>query len=480
MSNIKRNIGYQTIYQILNTFLPLITSPYLARVLGAEKQGVFSFTQSIVNYFMLISMLGVINYGSRTIALCGDNRDKRSDCFWNIYALQICVTLISLTFYSIYISFFCAENIHIAFIQTIYLFGALLDINWFFFGIEKFKITVTRSIFIRLSSVLLIVLFVKSPEDLWVYTIIMAGSPFVSNAILFYFLPRDIEIKSVKEIQLKKIIKHLKPNIILFIPILAMSVYHIMDKTMIGLFSTYTQVGYYYNADKIINIPIGIINGIGIVMLPRMTTLIKQNEESESNNLFKLSFEIVFSISSAMAFGIACISKEFTPFFFGKGFEPCILLIIVLSPVLIIKGLSQTARMQFLIPRHLEKIFIESVLLGVVVNLIINIVLIKRIGSMGAVIGTLTAEFITCLWQYLKMHKYMNNINTLLKSLIYIVFGLMMFIVVRVTASFFNGGFTSLIVEIITGSLTYGILCIMYWKISKNKILSIMFPKCKY
>lgn len=479
MPKLKKNLGYQTIYQILNTCLPLITSPYLARVLGAEKQGVFSYTQSIVNYFTLIAMLGVVNYGTRSIASCMGDRKKQSDAFWNIYALQFVVSVISVVSYIIYLLMVCPENVWIAVLQSFYLFGALVDVNWLFFGVEKFRITVTRSMVIRICSVILILFFVKTSADLWIYTAIMAGSTFFSNIILWYFVPQEIEMHPLKMIRVKKIGFHLKPNLVLFIPVLAMSVYHVMDKTMLGLLSTYEQVGYYYNADKIINIPIGVISGVGTVMLPRMTSLKEEGKEKKSTNLFLLSIELIVAASAAMTFGISAISNEFTPFFFGKGFEACINLIIVLSPVLIIKGLSQISRMLYLIPNHMEKIFIESVFAGAIVNLIVNLALIPKMGAMGAVIGTLVAELVSCLWQYLKMNKYIHCLHTILRSLIYVVFGITMFFIIRIVVGLFNGGVIGIAMEVITGVLIYGLLCIAYWKITHNNILNIVISNVK-
>lgn len=469
--SVKKNLSYQTIYQILNTCLPLITSPYLARVLGAEKQGVFSFTQSIVNYFTLVAMLGVTNYGIRRIAECQEDKDARSQNFWNIYALQFCVSLTTLVIYIVYIVAFCKENVPIACIQGIYILGAVIDINWLFFGIEKFKTTVTRSIFIRIASVVLILLLVKSPKDLWIYTLIMSGSTFASNFVLWFFACRVINFDEISVIRWMKVREHIKPNLVLFVPLLAMSVYHIMDKTMLGLLSSYAQVGFYYNADKIINIPIGIINGVGLVMFPRTTALIEAENEEEANKLFFLSLEVVFVVSVAMACGIASISKEFTPFFFGEGFEECINLTIVLSPVLILKAISQTCRMQYLIPKHMENIFIQSVFLGAGVNLVVNLALISNLGAMGAVIGTLAAELVTCIWQYMNMNKSIISFKSLLKSIIYVVIGIIMFAAVRATASVLTGGLLSLVVEILVGAFVFGALCMLYWKITRNSIL---------
>lgn len=474
MSNLKKNLGYQTIFQILNTCIPLITSPYLARVLGAEMQGIFSYTQSIVNYFTLFAMLGVENYGTRTIANCGDDREKRSKAFWNIYFFQMCCTLLSIGIYVFYLTKICSQNVYIAFLQIFYILGALVDINWLFFGVEKFKTTVSRNMIIRITSVVLILSTVRKPSDLWIYTMIMAGSTFLSNIILWFFALKEIDVKAIRTISKNEVVKHIKPNLVLFVPLMAMSVYHIMDKTMLGLLSTYKQVGYYYNADKIINIPIGILIGIGTVMLPRMTALNSNGLINEAKNLFLLSIELIVAVSSAMACGIFAISVEFTPFFFGSGYDECIRVIMMLSPILVIKGLSLVARMQYLIPNQKEKIFIESVFWGAGINLIVNLRLILRLGALGAAIGTMVAELASCFWQYKKINKYISCSSVIYKSMIYILFGAVMIAAVRIVACMFCGGIVSLVFEILTGVVVYSLLCIGYWKLTKNKILSII------
>ena len=476
-SKIKKNLAYQTIYQLLNTALPLITSPYLARVLGASQQGIFSYTQSIVDYFTLFAMLGVTNYGVRTIAACGDNRRERNINFWNIYIFQFVLSIIAMIVYDgVYLYHFCDKNRLIAFIQGFYILGALIDINWLFFGVEQFEITIKRSIFIRLLSFLGILLLVKQPADLWIYTFIMAGSTVFSNAIMWKFLHRIVDFSAFKYINMNSVCKHIKPNLMLFIPLMAMSVYHTMDKTMLGLLSTYEQTGFYYNSDKVINIPIGIINGIGVVMLPRMSSLAEIGDREQSIKIFNMSIELITCVSSAMAFGIAAISKEFIPVFFGDGFDTCAMLIIVLAPVLIIKSLSQTSRMQYLIPNHLEKIFIQSVFAGAISNFIANFFLIEKYGAMGAVIGTLIAEFVTCVWQYEQMSKFIAVKKTIVKSVIYIFIGFLMFLIVRMLAYIIPDGFIGIIIEITVGSIIYIVFVLITWFVTKNTLLTLV--KC--
>ncbi len=185
--NIKKNFIYNVLYQILIMILPLITTPYIARVIGANGVGVQSYTYSVVNYFVLFAMLGVNNYGNRSIAAVRDDKEKLSKTFWSIYGLQAILSIIMLIIYMFYLIFITNENKVIAGIQSIYIFSALLDINWFFFGIENFKITVTRNAFIKVISAFSIFIFVKKQDDLYIYSLILVIGTIISQVILWFF-----------------------------------------------------------------------------------------------------------------------------------------------------------------------------------------------------------------------------------------------------------------------------------------------------
>lgn len=466
MANLKKNIGFQTLYQILETCLPLITSPYLSRVLGAEQLGIFSYTQSIVNYFTLFAMLGLNNYGTRCIAAAGEDIEKRSKDFWSIYAIQFISSFIALSGYLSYLFFLCKENLTIGVIQGLAILACFLNINWLFFGLEKFSITVTRNAIIRVCTVVLILTLVKKQSDLWIYALVMVASTFLSQAVLWFYVPRAIKLARVT---MKDVTSHIKSVLILFVPVAAMSVYHVMDKTMLGVLSTYEQSGFYYNADKVINIPAGIISGIGTVMLPRVSALIAQNRKEDADNLFLRSMEGSVLAASALAFGIAAIAKEFTPFFFGSGYEPCINLIIVLAPVLVIKGVAFSVRFQYLIPRKMDKIYISSVFAGMAINLIINLLAIPPLGALGAVIGTLVAELAACICQLCCIRKHIDFRNALTNSLLYVIFGVTMFGTVRLIGDHLDGSLVVLIFEIGVGASTYVILTLFYFALSDKK-----------
>lgn len=473
-SKTKLNLILQTLYQILNTCLPLITAPFLSRRLGATQLGVFSYVSSVSSYFALFAMLGIINYGTRSIAACGNDRKKRSDTFWNIYLMQAGLACICTIIYILYITLFVKENTLLFVIQALYVFSCALNINWLYFGVEDFKLSVLRNSIVRVASVILILVLIKDPDDLWIYALIIAGSELISQLIMWIQVPKVVGRGKVR---IGTIISNIKPNIVLFLPLLAMSIYHIMDKTMLGTLSTYDQSGYYYNADKVVNVTMGVISGISTVMLPRMTSLISEGKKKESDDLFRLSLEGTAVAGIAMAFGIAAIANEFEPIFFGPGYDECILLTIVLAPVLIIKSFSFTARYQYLIPHHKEKSYTVSVVLGAIVNLIANMMLIPRLGAMGAVIGTLLAELVACLWQFIAIRTMISLKTTIARCIVYFLFGLLMFSGVRMVALLDMNIYIKVFIEVIVGILIYLLTCMIYWKITGNNIRHVMFGR---
>ena len=193
----KKNFIYNIIYQILIMILPLITVPYVSRKLGADGIGIYSYTYSIAYYFMIIAMLGLNNYGNRTIAKARDNKENVSKEFCSIYAMQLITSTLMIVSYYIYACIFNVKYRQITILQSLYVISSMFDINWFYFGIEKFKLTITRNTLIKVLSLILIFSFVKTPNDVWKYTVILAGSTLGSNLILFSFLRKYVKFVKI-------------------------------------------------------------------------------------------------------------------------------------------------------------------------------------------------------------------------------------------------------------------------------------------
>lgn len=269
MSSIKKNFLYNMSYQLLTLILPLITTPYISRVMGAEKIGVFSYTYSIATYFGMFILLGLNNYGNRTIASVRDNKDKLSLSFWNIYAFQLVLGIVMSVIYLGY-ALFIAQEKTMALIQFFFLVSSMLDINWFYFGLEQFKLTVTRNTIIKVVTVIAIFIFVKSPTDLYKYTIIMALGTLGGQIVLWCFLKNYVQKAKITWDEIKK---HVKPNLVLFVPVIAVSMYISMDKILLGYLTNKTEVGYFESANKIV-IPALLVGALGTVMLPRVSNLV--------------------------------------------------------------------------------------------------------------------------------------------------------------------------------------------------------------
>lgn len=479
MSNIKKNFSYQIIYRIITVVTPLVTAPILSRALGAENLGVFSATQAYVNYFLLFAMLGVENYGNRSIAAVQNIRDKRQKLFWNIYFVQFTASTISIIVYVITILFLPEGRKLIALLQGIWLLSTLFDINWFFFGCEQFKLTVTRNIIVKIITVICIIIFIRKPNDLALYIVIMAGSMALSQLILWGSLRKFV---SFEKPCINEIKPHIKPILVLFVPVLALSVFHIMDKSMLDLLSNEANVGYYYSADKIINIPLGIITAVGTVMLPRIANILHNESIEHAKPLLKKSSELVVFLTASVGFGIAAIAKEFVPVFFGPGYESCVFLIYLFVPVLFVKAWSSLIRSQYLIPAKKDKLYISAVFCGAAANLISNYFLIIRYGAAGAVMGTLIAEAVVLIVQLVFVNKEIDFLRYYISQFLYISFGIIMFIGVRLIAKhIIMNDILKIAVLIVCGGTIYLGLSALLWSIKKDSIFRIYISsKCLF
>ena len=315
-SSLKKNMIYQSGYEIMVLLLPFITSPYISRVFGAQCLGVYSYTVSIAYYFQMFAMLGIKFYGNRTIAQCQNDRNKMNKTYSEILTLHITVSLISLGLYFVY-CFFEKKYTLYSIIQGMVVLAGLFDVSWFFFGIEQFKITVIRSAIIKLASVVLLFLLTNTKDDFWIYVFLTAGSQLANQVVLFVMAKKYVTFKRPKY---SEVLPHLKPMLILFIPVLALGIYKYTDKIMLGMFGLDTELGFYENAEKIVNIPLSVVFSFGSVMLPKMSQMVASKEGQAIQRFMRLSIKYMVGLSMGMAAGLIGISEIFAPVFWGEGF----------------------------------------------------------------------------------------------------------------------------------------------------------------
>ena len=454
VSTLKANIFYNILYQLLVIIVPLITAPYISRVIGKEGMGIYGYTFSIAHYFVVFIMLGILNYGNREISAVKQNERFKTDVFWNIYAIQFFMGVFLLSAYFLFVMYLCSNYRMVFFSQAIYILSGILDISWFYFGIEKFKLTAGISSLNKILTTVCIFLFVRNPNDIAVYTLIISLGALANNILYWLLLKNYIKGFSLK---FDTVSSHVKPVLILFLPVIAINIYRYISKVMLGSMSGVSEVGIYDAAEKFVNLPLGVIAAIGTVMLSRITSL---HSSVDSINQIKkynrISMAFVMIVGIGVVFGLAGISNVFIPFFYGNEFTSSSNVLLLLLPSILFICWANVIRTQYLLPNRKDKYYCLSVVWGAIVNVILNILLIPRLGAIGAAIATTFAEMSVCLLQSWYARKNMNLIKYLSDIAPYGLFGILMYIIViNVSAS---TSFLTILFRLFSGFIFYTLL----------------------
>ena len=470
--SITKNYIYNLIYQVLTLVLPLITTPYLSRVLGATPIGIYSYTYSIVSYFLLFGALGVAFYGQREIAYVNEDKQKRKKVFWEIVTCRFVTMFIAII---IYYMFFMRKGEYSIYYRIWFmeLIATAFDISWFFQGLEEFKKTVIRNVVVRLVSVTLIFVLVKVPQDLIKYITIYAIADLVGNLSLWVYLPKYFQGIKIEKI---KTFSHLHAIILLFIPQIANQVYNLLDKTMIGrIIADKSEVGFYEQGQKVIRVLLTLVTSLGIVMIPRMASTFASGDKEKMAQYMKNSFKFVFFLAFPIVFGLMSVSKSFVPLFFGEGYDKVVTLLIVISPTIILTGMANVIGTQYLLPTKRQKEYTITIAIGLAVNFILNYILIHLYSSIGASIATVLSEFIVVAAQMYVIRKDINPKDVIKLSYKYILAGGVMLGVSFMLNLIFGVGVKTIVIQVITGILVY---VFMLW-ILKDEFLKLFLNKAR-
>ncbi|WP_455139986.1 flippase [Thermophilibacter sp.] len=464
MTSLKINFLYNVAYQLLTIALPLVTAPYLSRVLGPEGMGTYSYTYSVAYYFVLFAMLGVNNYGTRAVASARDDEGDLRMTFWSIWALQAILALLCSALYIGYS--FVAGDAVLSLLWVPYVISAALDVNWLFFGLERFKVTVVRNFAVKLATFVLTFVIVRGENALEHYLILMSVSFFASAAMLWPFVLREVKpcLPGGREV-----LSHLKPNLVLFVPVIAVSLYTVLDKVMLGQMAGMSESGIFENSLKIAQVPFSLITALGTVMLPHAANLFASGKTEEGKRYIAPSMWFALLLSSAFTFGLIAITPEFVPVFFGERFSTCA----VVMPVIVLEmpfmAWANVIRTQYLIPARNDRAYVASVIVGAILNVVVNVCLIPRLGALGAGIGTLAAEISVCLIQTAAVAGRLPIARYLAESVPGFAIGLIMLMIVRGFATVLLGGVLGLVLEIAVGAAAFAAIASAWFAVSKNQ-----------
>lgn len=473
MPSLKKNLFYNVGYQLLILIVPFITSPYVSRVLGPEGLGTYSVTTAIAKYFLIFALLGMSTYGNRTIAKSRGNKETLSIAFWNLYYFQLISSTLVMIVYLLYsISLGYTNYGIVSLCQIPYMLSAAVEVSWFFYGMEEFKGIVIRNTVVKILTTIAVFVCVNDKGDVWIYTLINALSLLGGQLCLWPFIKKYV---AWKKPQFKIIVSHFKPNCILMVSVIAVSIYTLMDKIMLEWLSNIKQVGYYENTEKILTIANNAAGAIGTVMLPRLSNLRSVGNKKSIVGYVDKSMRYVMMIAFALAFGIAGSSQVFAIVYFGNEFEPCGSLLLLIAPAIICYAWSNIIRNQFLLPHDMDKVFVVATILASLVNLLLNYSLIPLYGAVGAVIGTVGAQFAELIYQSIRVRKFLSLRKYAMGILPYLGAGIIMFLICKVEEALIGVSLLTLLIQISTGAILYIILMLVYLYFVKDDLaLSII------
>ena len=451
--SIKRNYVYNMIYNVLIVLTPLITAPYTSRIFHADGVGIISFVASVTAYFNLFSDMGSGGYGQREIAYVRNDIEKRSIIFWEVMIFRIVNTAIALTIYLIIALFFVKSHRTVFLIYAINIVNTVCAIGWFLVGLEEFGKIVFRNLIIKIIDIAFLFTFVRKQSDLPLYAGAYAFFSLMGNVALWGYLKGYIVKPDLKSLHPYR---NIKTILSLFAPSIAIQVYTVLDKTMIGIFTEGTfENGYYEQALKISRIVLALVTSLAGVMIPRIAYLFGQNDREQISFYMYRSYSFVWLISVPLCLGLIGISDNLVPWFFGPGYDKVAGLLKISSFIIIAIGFGNTTGNQYLIPTKRQHLFTYSVVTGAVINFSMNIVLIRMYQSYGAVIASVVAEIAVTSVQFYIVRKEISSYRVIISGIKYYIAGGIMLAVLLFLNSKLTPSPVHTAIMIFTGAAVY-------------------------
>lgn len=453
------NYIYNILYQLVKVVMPIIIVPYTMGHLGETTLGISDFASNIASWFILFGTLGANVYGNRQIARVRDNEEDRSRTFFEIITMQIINMSIALFLYVAYTYFFVKENQIIYVLHCLTIISSAFEITWFYYGVEDFKTVSIRNIIIKIVGVGLIMLFVKSPADLWLYVVINSGTDLLGQVIMYAKLREYIHF--VRFNVFKGYMKHIGATFTLFVPTIAISVYTLLDQTMLGFLTDDTaNVALYKAAQGFVKMFLYFITSIGSVMMPRIANCYeKSNNSDEVNRYLNTTFHLAIFLAIPMMMAMIVVSPYFIPWYLPEQLT-IIPLIQYSSPIVLFISISNVFGMQYLVPTGHNKEYTTSVIAGAVINCIVNLILIPKYAGVGAAIGSVCAEFAVMFVQFLFVRDKIE-IHAFKSFLLYVIASIAMSVAVVMIGNIMGPSFLCNVVQALVGTCIYGLILLV-------------------
>lgn len=471
---IAKNLFYNASYQILLVLLPLVTVPYVSRVLGPEGIGINSYTNSIASFFMILGSLGIDKYGTRQIAYLIGEKKKVSRVFTEIIVLKF-LTIGSVLFCYLIYCFSITNYRQYLLAQSLLIFAAAIDISWFFMGKEDFKKTVLRNTLVKLASALLIFIFVRKPDDVQIYIIILTSSIFMGNLTLWPYAKKYIISFSEA---MRGIKKHILPSLHFFVPQISVSLYLLLNKTMLTWLVSVEAAGFFDNSDKVIRVLLAIATASGTVMLPRVANTFASGDIKKVNRYVTQFFDLVSFVSLPIMFGLIAIIPSYAKVLFGPEFNGISDIICLMAPSIWFISLGNVFGIQYLVATKQLKYYTIALLCGEGINLILNLIFLPRFGVNAAGLNMSISELTIVLIQIYFVHRQINISGAFRNIIKYFCASTIMFLSVKFIDSLQSVSILSLLILILVGIISFAV-SILIFKPTSLKLLNNLVNKKK-
>ena len=471
MSKVLKNLFYQVIFQITKIILPIVTVPIVARALGPNGIGLYNYTSSIIQYFLMIGGLGFSLYGSREIAITVAKKKNISERFWEIFISKAIITGLATIVLFIFLIF--AKNKTMLLLQSINMIYIFLDISWFFMGIENFKTTSLSSLISQILGFICIVLLINDESDIYIYIVIQAVSLVLPTIITWLVARKYISFVSTN---INKLFIDIKQSVYYFIPQISNTIFSNINKTMAGLFLTSRFVGYYSNSLVLNTVFITIITTLDTVMLPRLSSYHSNNQGGKLVSLFLNNIKSQLFFSIGVMFGMLTVYDKLIPWFLGNKFLFVTKMVPVLSILIVVVPFSMTIARQYLLPQGRTKEYNRTIILGAITTVFLDVILIAKFSVFGVLITHVFVEIMVLIFRLYGLKKDRVTINFIDTILKYLVSGIIMMILTRFLTKNAEASFVTNFIQMCIGGSIYFLITAL---LGENLLFNIFFKKRK-
>ncbi len=457
--NVKKNYIMNVAYQMLVIITPLLTAPYIARVLGANGIGVFSYVTAIAAFFIIFATLGTSTYGQREVSYVQEDRHGRSVVFWNTLIFRCTSTIVFLAAYGLFVALLQPDWMIIYIIQVVEILNVACDTSWFFQGLEEFGKIVGRNAIFRLINLAMVFTLIKDEGDLALYTAATAFITMAGHVSLWAYLPKYLDHVDLSELTPYK---DFRVILGLFLPTIAVQIYQYLDKIMIGIFTEgNTENGYYEQAMRITKMVLVLVTSMSTVMVPRIGRYFKEGDKERIKNSMYQAYRFAWFLGIPLMFGLAGTADNFIPWFYGAGYEKVNTLLKIVSVITVAISINNVTGIEYLVPTKREKLYTKTVLFGTLVNFLLNLLLIPRIYSYGAAIASVIAESVIAIVQLIYIRREISIARVLSSAIKYLVAGAFMFILLCLESTYFMPTIVSTFVMVFTGAAAYFLILLI-------------------